>query len=515
MRAQALRIALAGSMALLVGLVWFSDLPLGVPGEWEWTRAPWSGSLLLTFATLAIAGAGYLAFVWLGARRIDRATPAERAVWLAGLAAAGLAWLWLAQEAAPEGYQLSKVAWVLPFRGPSGYFSEALEDPRPVAEFLEDYERLVQDGDVLHLGTHPPGLIVVCRALLAVTRGSPALSQALVQCEPETVRSSFETVRETNATRSLPLDRADEAALWLAGLLGMVAAAAAVCPLYGLLRWRQSPGASWLAASLWPAVPAVAVFLPKSDAWFGCLTALVLWLAIVGWSRRSPLCCALAGLALWVSLNLSLAFLAVGFLATAAPLFDWLGRRERLAEDGGESPSGRSVGACVLAAAAGFGIPLLLAWWLWGIDLLAVWRINLSKHAGFYAAYSRTYWKWLLVNPIEFAVAAGIPLAVLSVATTIRGWRTGGLVRGAPAAAVWATWGLLWISGKNMGEVARLWTFLIPGLIWAAGAAFEPAPAAELPRQAIARSRLRGLALVALQLIACAALVTRVVGFHY
>ncbi|MSR60419.1 MAG: hypothetical protein EXS05_22730 [Planctomycetaceae bacterium] len=543
MRANSVWIALVGLTSVAIGLVWFTDLPLGVPGEWEWSRAPATTPLALTFATLAIAAVGYLGFVWLGARRVDRSGTRERLLWLAGLWLAGFVWIWMAQEAAPEGYQLSKTVWVLYFRGPSGYFAEARDDNRPLAVFLEDYERRVREGDVLHIGTHPPGLILVFRALLTLARASPELSDAVLATEPESVRSSFEALRQTNPANSLPLQRAEEAALWLAALLALALAALTVCPLYGLLRCRHSAKASWLATAFWPAVPAVAVFLPKSDAWFGCLTALVLWLWSTGVNRDSRLRCTMAGLTLWLGMLFSLAFLAVGFLAAVGtfwnrrwPYHSHSSRTEVAPRGEGRGAKGegqnhslpsyaaivpadsslRTLGWCVVRAALGFGIPSLILRLWGGINLISVWWINLGNHAGFYREYPRTYWKWLLVNPIEFAVAAGIPLAALAIAAMIRQWRALGPSACGPPVALLATWGLLWLSGKTMGESARLWLLLVPGLIWAVGPAFEaddslPSTDSSGDRAAIRR----GLAALAVQLISCGALVSRIVGFHY
>src|SRR5262249_50371344 len=139
-----------------------------------------------------------------------------------------------------------------------------------------------------------------------------------------------------------------------------------------------------------------------------------------------------------------------------------------------------------LWAAAGFALPTLAAWIAFGLNLPAVWWLNLQNHAGFYSHFSRTWWKWLLVNPIEFAFAAGGPrggsaarVAVLQV--PVHG-------RAAPQ-HVWAglaTLGLLWLSGKNMGEAARLWIFLMPGLAWFSAPLFETALARGVPGPDIA-----------------------------
>ena len=78
------------------------------------------------------------------------------------------------------------------------------------------------------------------------------------------------------------------------------------------------------------------------------------------------------------------------------------------------------------------------------------------------------------------------------------------------ALACGLTWAILWISGKNSGEAARLWIFLIPWGIWL-GAVGLPQPTAVPPTGKIS-SELWGL--WGLQLLGCVLVVTRVVGFE-
>jgi hypothetical protein len=85
----------------------------------------------------------------------------------------------------------------------------------------------------------------------------------------------------------------------------------------------------------------------------------------------------------------------------------------------------------------------------------------------------------------------------------------------------------LWLTGKNMGEAARLWIFLIPFLIWIAGPLFDsPAMSPRASRSPAVGSRPAGsgwdllagrawMVALAIQFATTTAIVTRVVGFHY
>ncbi len=184
----------------------------------------------------------------------------------------------------------------------------------------------------------------------------------------------------------------------------------------------------------------------------------------------------------------------------------------------------------ITAAAAGFSAPGLVAWIVLRINLLHVWWLNFQNHAAFYGQYPRTYWRWLFVSPVEFAVAAGLPLTVLAMWAIFRQRRD---AIGCSAGHVWAwllTLGILWLSGKNMGEAARLWILFMPFLVWTAASMFDPlsaeaegANACDQPLLGLAAGQSSGQFLsgrswmqaLALQLATTIALVTRVVGFHY
>ena len=47
-----------------------------------------------------------------------------------------------------------------------------------------------------------------------------------------------------------------------------------------------------------------------------------------------------------------------------------------------------------------------------GCQPVIVWTWNLKNHARFYVEYPRTYLAWLAINPIELAIAMGLPAAL-------------------------------------------------------------------------------------------------------
>jgi len=521
-------------------VLWFGAFPLGVRGEWEWSRVEPAIPLWLSIVPPLIAAILYLAFVRFGARRIEHSRRWAVWMWLAGLSIAGFAWLWIIQESAPQGYQLSKAAWVLYFRGSSGYFSEAHDNATDLTACLAGYEKKMAEGDVLHIGTHPPGLIVAFRGLMGICHAVPSLVDLAGALEPDSVCGALDALEQTSA---VPVSRVDRAVLWLAALFVHVSAALCVVPLFGLLRRTNSASAAWIAASFWPAVPALAVFLPKSDCMYPVLATAFLWLWLSGLGRGSKILCGLAGIALFLGMTLSLAFLPVAFLALVTTICGFLRRGrakdfERGAPAASPQAPGRPAGLAfryaewrslipaVACGAAGFSVPVVAAWAVLKLNLFAVWRLNMLNHAHFYRQFPRTWWKWALINPVEFSMAAGVPLAVLALWSMWRELRFSHSPAKAPAWAFLATFAILWLSGKNMGEAARLWIFLVPILIWVAGSIFEsgvPRSGSEsglsiVPPQAAWEFSPSGwgwTCLLGLELALAVVTVTRVAGFHY
>ena len=539
---------LVPASAVVAGVGWGS-FALGVPGEWTWGRVPPTVPLWLALVPLLIAAPLYLGFVWIGAQRIERSRLWELPAWILGLIVCGFAWLWIAQEAAPENYQLSKAVWVLYFRGSSGYFSEANDAAGDLTAYLAGYDRKMAEGDVLHIGTHPPGLIVALRLLLGMCREFPALVDAALATQSDSVRAAFSGFDSTS-DRPRSLSRVERAVLWLAALLVQAGTVLTVVPLFGLLRMTCSRRASWLAVAFWPTVPALALFLPKADCLYPLFAMAFLWLSLTAIARRSHLLSVLAGLVLWVSLTMTLAFLPIALVALLAGLWtiarDSPTIRARSASEAVISPPRSRFGlvnkalmsARRLLPAAGWGalgfvVPCLATAWFLKLNLLRVWWLNLQNHAGFYSQYPRTYWKWLLINPLELTIAAGVPLTLLAIWSIAGQWRATDTRRAAGYDWAWlVTLGLLWLSGKNMGEAARLWILLMPFLIWSAGPLFElqgfesPAssvksafsreaqPSATFPAASFLSENAWCVALAA-QLITTAAIVTQVTGFLY
>src|SRR5262249_15301363 len=128
--------------------------------------------------------------------RYLRANSSRRREWLAvsNLVVAAAAVQLLVHGAAPEGYGLSKWALALYQQGSSGYYTIARKQLGDPPQFLADYPEWIRHQDALHIGTHPPGLLLVARGLLSAMNARPEIARYVVESLPSSVESAFRVI---------------------------------------------------------------------------------------------------------------------------------------------------------------------------------------------------------------------------------------------------------------------------------------------------------------------------------
>jgi hypothetical protein len=433
-------------------------MPLGVRGEWEWMRLPdWAA---LSWVWLALAGLSVLAysgFVALGLRALARSGSRWREpAWLTGLLLIGIGVQVMIPTGAPPGYDLTKWAAVNYLPSSSGYFKiarrVALADPW---RFMKEYPDWIRSQDSLHIGTHPPGLIVLQCLLLETMHANTGLASFLLAGMPASVDAGFQVF---GVDERKPLTPPERAALYATALLTLLACAGTVVPLYLLARAVLPATAAWSAAALWPLAPAANLFQPVADTAYPFLSTVAL--ALCAWAAREPTKASMttrsllafgSGIVVALGTYFTLAFLPVALIVASL-----LGASWRMSW-----PQRGVLGA---AAIIGFLTPCLAAWATTAANPFVIATWNLYHHARFYTEYPRSYHIWIWVNLIELVIALGLPSAV---------WCAVGLLRPRTVpASVWCTLfvlGILNLTGRNLGEVARLWMFLMPPLLVAAG----------------------------------------------
>jgi methylthioxylose transferase len=445
--------------------------PLGVPSEWAWTRHAIPSDLMELADRLfmpVLSGALFFVVARAGERRILRARKVSEAGLLLVLVLTGLFWFRNVQQAAPSPHREVKQLWVNYDRYASGYFLEAAFKIPSAEVLLTGYEARMREGDVLHVGTHPPGLFLLSLATLHLTKTSPGLVRVLEAIRPKEHESLFRQL-ELSTHFERPLTAEELAALQLLALLSLLAPPLTLLPLYFLTRTLSDRRTAWQVACLFLTVPTIAVFCPKSDVIYPLTMTTFLWLGTTAvlaerlipqllWSAAAALC--LSGCLLLSLAHLPAVVVLVGFV--------FLRNLNRSRRNWIVSFRG---GLLLLSFLL---VIIFVSSLLTRCNLFVVWKLNLTNHSRFYDQSTRTWWIWLLVNIVELAFAVGLPLFLTAAAGSIAVVRNAGSMisrlrqppetSAAFIAACLLTGLVLWISGKNSGEAARLWCFLTPWL---------------------------------------------------
>ncbi len=469
-------------------LLLVSNVPLGVPDEWVWRRQQLPENLIEALDRLAIptiVGAIVVAFAQFIDRRIEKSSKLVCAIFVALLAVGAFSWLNAVRQSAATPHRELRPLWVLYDRFASGYFFEAAFQTTSATELLAGYEQRMAKGDVLHEGTHPPGLFLLNYWAIKATKHSDTLtSLAEWTIGEESVR--LFRMMEADVQTGRPLTRSEFSALCLVSFMSTLLSAMTVIPVYMLVSQLLNRRAGWRAACVMLTIPSLAVFAPRSDIVYAFSAAMILCLLVQSVVAESKFArcvfAVLAGVAVFVSLTVSLAHIPVLVACGLFFLLISLGPRtlrvpwQHVVLSGG-------VALSVFA--------LAVTMWSYATDcnLVRVWSWNLSNHAGFYKQSSRTWWKWFLVNPVEISFSIGLPLTFVFLESLVRiaSQLKAGLTAKSEAAdhgqstlmirlalSLFATWAALWLSGKNMGEAARLWCFLTPWFVMGATLCLTP-----------------------------------------
>jgi len=485
-----LGLASAAVLAILA-YVAFAKQGIGIDLEWAWQtiKEPRYRALGLP---LVASGILFLLLASLLIRMPIRTRRREVGV----VAGAALA-LFLFQTALTSLGRAGHIDTLFASYPPANAYFDRATDIESVPGYLAGYRREIREQRFrVQLSTHPPGSVLFYVPFIRLSERFPRAAGAL--CSLVRRIPSVKEAREVPEIR-IALGRRirrpeHEAAAWLAAIVLRFLASLVVVPLYLLCRLELSPRDALPAALMGATVPALFLFSPHPDQLFPLLACTFFWLVGLG-LRRLNWCAALgAGFLLFLGLFFSLSFAAVAFVGLVVwAIAIW------------RNPC-RAHLRLALAGLAGLAVPALLLMLTFGHDLLGVWRACAERNDEFNSHSGRTYWKWLIYNPLELAIFAGAPAFILFwrlwLADLNRRWLYGELRPGrqtppesgdaGPDAqgngrvtlgalpflsdlviAVGLTLVLLNLSGKNLGEVGRLWMIVMPVMGVAAGKTWE------------------------------------------
>jgi hypothetical protein len=327
-------------------------------------------------------------------------------------------------------------------------------DVHSVRGYLADYHHIMP-GLPYHAATHPPGITLL---FLAVRRACAAATPESAASSPVIARVQFYAEE-----LGVGFPPEDAVAAIASALLLALAGSASIVPVYLLARQLSTARAALCAAALTASLPALLLLPASADQLVLLLAALTIWLAYAAWRHSNPLLSLLPGISLAAGTFVTLGFAIIGVWLVLWAALGVLGAS-------GRAEATRRLLRRAGIALCGFAAAYLALFLTTGYRAWAVAYFGLIAHRqATTVEFPRTYWKWVLMNPVEMTVFAGLALVVAAL------WSWPGVRRAAPRLlrAFLFSWlivlAALDLSGAVRGEVGRIWLFLMWPLALAAG----------------------------------------------
>ncbi len=415
--------------------------PAEFPPEWRWALAPsWdlAPARLLAPATVAAA-----IMLWLRWRLPPARAGLGHLLILAALASALMvAVLFTSTSGIPLMARLISPEY-------AGYFQTAVKY-RGLKDFLSSYtEKTMTLGG--RIRTHPPGNLVF---FWLIYRLAQSLPQSVVVVAGQFLRA------HSVAEWAAPYTNVQLVAAAMAGLAVVAIAALTVVPLYYLA--RDAGGDARQALALFLVCPAITLFAPVVDLTYTLPAATALWLAYTGFQRRSYARLVLSGAVL--SILVFMSFSTLPLLFTVGVLGVVLA---------GQTPAAERLAALgrLLTQCLGIAAGSAFAWIVFWANPIAIFLPALARQSE--DRVSRNYWTWLLYNPYDVLLFAGLPLAVFFRRLWLRQTLAPGECLSLSVALGMAG---LFASGIMRGEAARtlLYYYPIMALVGALGGQERP-----------------------------------------
>lgn len=416
---QIVAVSLIVTVIILV-LIAKNSLILGTINEWSWGRTNvLLGSGLFWFLALSFL---YIVFGYFVLREKFR----FKAIIIVGSIVFYLAFSLLVFSLDSHGEGFAYLSRLIRHPGVTSYYNDA-EHITNLGIFLKDYVKNIPSLG-MHSQTHPPG---------------PIFFFYLVK----------ETVGWINQTFASNFNPAT-----IAGLIIACLGSLSILPLYFFVRLIINERAGIISILLYPLIPSLVLFTPEFDQVYPLFLMLILLTYLLGVTKKSYFYFFISGLILAFATFFSFSHASIPIIILILCLLLY---------------SKRSLVTPFffrfkiflfsnLILIAGFILPNLIYAFFFKSNIYDIYQGTMVYHQKFLA--TATYRTWLFFNLYDFALFLGIPLALVLIFTL--GREIFNLInRKTTNIAFWLfflTILIIDLAGKNRGEVARIWIFLMP-----------------------------------------------------
>ncbi|NIM05748.1 MAG: hypothetical protein GTO55_05890 [Armatimonadetes bacterium] len=432
------------TVALMAWII--SGRSIGIRGEWTWPMRIVAGARFwapLGGVALLIATAGWLT----RPKRWERTRRRWRAVWIIWLVM--VAWLLAAGVLIIPQNPVVVTGGIIASPQATSYFSVAVnitDLPATVKSFPALMETFPQ-----HARTHPPGPILFFWGVNRLVHAWPGLAKATEAVCVRLDKDGTEHLSQVlHQQFGIPITRTEALAAVFSAFLLAGLGSLSLIPLYMLASSLYGSTTAMRATLLFATVPSFLLFGPSIDQLVLLFAVLTLWGFLLLRRTGNPLIGLFLALGLLISLGLVAMFAFIGLW--------WLLGRSVLPENVADKR--KMVMGIVGALLIFIGVYVIL-WLAVGLNLPAIIKAGLAvhRHTTLEEA-SRAYWKWVIYDPIEFAIFLGLPLMLWAL-LAVRGDNQRAALGGFALAWV-GTLLLLDVSGWVRAETGRIWLFLMP-----------------------------------------------------
>jgi len=418
---QVTALSLISTVVLLV-LIAKNSLILGTITEWSWGKTNVIlGSGIFWFLALSIL---FLLFCYFALKEKVRLKP----LIIVGSIIFYLSFSLFIFSLDSHGEGFSYLSRLVRHPGVTSYYNDA-EHIKEVGTFLKTYTQNIPSFG-MHSQTHPPGPILFFYYIkTAVEHISPNFNPATV-----------------------------------AGFAIVLLSSLTILPLYFFVRLISNEKAAVISILLYSIVPSVVLFTPEFDQVYPLFLMLILLTYLLGMKSKNYLYFLLSGLILAFATFFSFLYISVPVMllilcgtlyplrSSTAPVFYRI----------------KNFVLSNLILIAGFVLPNLIYAFVFNSNIYSIYQGTMVFHQRFLA--TTTYRTWVFFNLYDFAIFLGIPLAIILIFAL--GKEIFNLInRAGIDVAFWLftlTILILDLTGKNRGEVARIWIFLVPMAVAAA-----------------------------------------------
>mgnify|MGYP006879611538 CR=1 FL=1 len=443
-----------GSAIVLCIVVYFTNIPLGIPSDWVWSRHQQITFPIFEFITLSMFLAISIFFTYV----IRKHTRNMKEIWVcvALILGCGMFTDYYMMQVGKFGINENIFGILDKYTG--GYMTSAANIKEP-GKYLSNFHLLLErDEDKSnHLDVHPPGNVMLSYIVLQCCRNSPLPHRILNTILPEAVFKELQTARHDGVFQDVPDNENIYTAAAFMLLLMTVGITLArlliILSAINLCRYRGNLGLAALLAAV--TVPSSILFLGHYDVLMFFLGALCFYtFTLKKNEKRGFYWDALTGFLLGISVLFSLAF---GAMILLYFLYCFcMGFTERRYWLRG-------------AAIASGGLIVILLCYCFNIRIIQICYYAARNNGRYFAEAGRSMF-WGPVNLLDYLLFGGVflfymPLSEIS-RVSIHKLRTLKNKRFIMLACYLAILLFLLVSPFSRGEMGRLLLFFKPcGLI--------------------------------------------------